>query len=100
MTSDELYDAGECKFELGGYFIVGGAEKVLLSQERLGDNMFYAGKRIQTPDEEQKRGLTEKQVQDKIDEATKAEKYEYTAGIRSSSEDGTRGPYSHFLILI
>ena len=99
MTSDELYDAGECKFELGGYFIIGGAEKVLLSQERLGDNMFYAGKRVQVPDEEQKRSLTEKQIQDKIEEATKAEKYEYTAGIRSSSEDGTRGPYSHFLVI-
>jgi DNA-directed RNA polymerase beta subunit len=24
MTSDQLYDAGECKFELGGYFIVDG----------------------------------------------------------------------------
>jgi DNA-directed RNA polymerase beta subunit len=82
MTPDQLYDAGECNFELGGYFIIGGAEKVLLSQERLGDNMFYASKRIQAPDEEQKRGLTEKAIQDKISEATKAEKYEYTAGIR------------------
>jgi DNA-directed RNA polymerase II subunit RPB2 len=99
MTPDELYDAGECKFELGGYFIVGGAEKVLLSQERLGDNMFYAGKRIQVPDEEERRGLTEKQIQDKIEEATKAERYEYTSGIRCISEDGTRGPYSHFLVI-
>jgi len=72
MTSEQLYDAGECNFELGGYFIIGGAEKVLLSQERLGDNMFYASKRIQVPDEEQKRSLTEKQIQDKIVDSTKA----------------------------
>ena len=32
MTPDQLYDAGECNFELGGYFIIGGAEKVLLSR--------------------------------------------------------------------
>jgi DNA-directed RNA polymerase II subunit RPB2 len=99
MTPEQLYDAGECNFELGGYFIIGGAEKVLLSQERLGDNMFYASKRIQVPNEEQKRSLTEKQVQDAIAEATKAEKYEYTSGIRCISEDGTRGPYSHFLVI-
>jgi DNA-directed RNA polymerase beta subunit len=24
MTSDELYGCGECKFELGGYFIING----------------------------------------------------------------------------
>ena len=32
MTPEELKQAGECSFELGGYFIISGAEKVLLSQ--------------------------------------------------------------------
>jgi len=32
MDSDQLLEAGECKFELGGYFIVGGQEYVLLTQ--------------------------------------------------------------------
>ena len=99
MTPEQLYDAGECKFELGGYFIITGAEKVLLTQERLGNNMFYASKRVQQPSETQKRTLTEKELASKIDEATKAGKYEFTAGIRSASEDGTRGPYSHFLVI-
>ena len=50
MTSEQLYDAGECKFELGGYFVITGQERILLSQERLGDNMFYASKRVEMPE--------------------------------------------------
>lgn len=99
MTPEELKEAGECSFELGGYFIINGAEKVLLSQERLGDNIPYATKRIQQPSEDESRGLTEKETASKIEEATKADKYEYIAGIRSISEDGTNGPYSHFLVI-
>ena len=99
MTAEQLRDAGECSFELGGYFVISGAEKVLLSQERLGDNIPYATKRIQQPSDEETRGLTEKEVQSKIEDATKSEKYEYIAGIRSISEDGTTGPFSHFLVI-
>ena len=99
MTSSELKEAGECSFELGGYFIISGAEKVLLSQERLGDNIPYATKRILPASSAQKRGLTEKESESKIENATKEDKFEYIAGIRSISEDGTNGPYSHFLII-
>ena len=99
MTADELYDAGECKFELGGYFIINGAEKVLLSQERLGNNMFYAGKRPNKPvTSEGQRTLVEKEKETRL-KARAGEDYEYFAGIRSASEDGTKGPYSHFLIV-
>ena len=99
MTPEELKAAGECSFELGGYFIIGGAEKVLLTQERLGDNIPYATKRVIKPSEDQLRGLTEKEQQAKIDTATKENKLEYISGIRSISEDGTIGPYSHFLMI-
>lgn len=99
MTPEELQDVGECRFELGGYFIVGGAEKVLLTQERLGDNTFYATKRVQMPSGEATRGLTEKESASKIEFATKENKFEFIAGIRSISEDGTIGPFSHFLMI-
>lgn len=98
MTSDELYSAGECKFELGGYFVVSGQERVLLSQERLGDNMFYASKRVKLPQSASERTVYEKETSLKA-EGKRAEKYEYVGGIRSISEDGTKGPFSHFLII-
>ena len=100
MDSDKLYDVGECKFELGGYFIIGGAEKVLLTQERLGENMFYASKRaVQPTSGPAGKSLVEKEKASKLEGSTKEDKYEFVAGIRSVSEDGTKGPFSHFLII-
>lgn len=100
MSSDQLYACGECKFELGGYFIIGGAEKVLLTQERLADNMFYAGKRRQVSGSAPGgKTLVEKEEASKIEDATKSGPDEYFAAIRSISEDGTKGPYSHFLVI-
>jgi len=100
MDSEKLYEAGECKFELGGYFIIGGAEKVLLTQERLGENMFYASKRAVRPASGPAgKSLIEKEKASKLEGATKEDKYEFVSGIRSISEDGTKGPYSHFLII-
>lgn len=99
MTSEQLYDAGECKFELGGYFIIGGQEYVLLTQERLGENMFYASKRVPPQQSSETRTLVEKEKQLALEKVTKEDKYEYVAGIKSASEDGTKGPYSHFLII-
>jgi len=100
MSSEELYEAGECRFELGGYFIIGGAEKALLTQERLADNMFYAGKRKQVSSGSiAGKTLVEKEEESKLEGATKGEVFEYFSAIRSMSEDGTKGPYSHFLII-
>ena len=90
MTSDQLYDAGECRFELGGYFIINGQERVLLTQESLGSNMFYAKKRIEMPSRDEVRTRSEKELKAKIDSATKENKFEFIAGIYSESEDGTR----------
>ena len=99
MTSDQLYDAGECKFELGGYFIVDGQERVLLTQESLGANMFYAKKRPVLKLEDPTRTIIEKDSQTSLKGSTKSEEFEYIAGINSESEDGTRGPYSHMITL-
>ena len=96
MTPEQLYDSGECKFELGGYFIVDGQERVLLTQERLGNNMFYAKERRIIKDAESAKGrLTARPEGDSIEGATKEEQVEYICGIRSGSEDGTLGPYGH-----
>jgi DNA-directed RNA polymerase II subunit RPB2 len=99
MTSDELYAAGECKFEVGGYFIIEGQERVLLTQERLGDNMFYASERIPMPDEEERTKYEKEQEAELKSKYGKSEKYEYIAGIKSISEDGTKGPFWHFLVI-
>lgn len=98
MTPDQLYEAGECRFELGGYFVISGQERVLLTQESLGSNMFYAKKRIEMPSAEQVRTRTEKEVKAMIDSATKENKYQFIAGIYSESEDGTRRG-GHMLVI-
>lgn len=42
----------ECKFDLGGYFIIKGSEKIIIAQERMGDNIpFVFEKRDPTFDE-------------------------------------------------
>ena len=91
LTPDQLYQAGECRFELGGYFVIDGAERVLLTQERLGNNLFYTNVAVQKPLET---GEEEKEL-----DTPGEEKYEFTAGIRSISEDGTKGPFSHYIVI-
>ena len=97
LSPEQLRDASECVFELGGYFIIGGAEKVLLTQETLGNNMFYASKRKVPADQSGPISYAEKDK--KIPGATQVDKTEFVCGVRSASEDGTKGPYSHFLVI-
>tara|TARA_B100000795_G_scaffold253626_1_gene223929 strand:- start:10 stop:3633 length:3624 start_codon:yes stop_codon:yes gene_type:complete len=40
-TTESDKDKGECPFDTGGYFIVNGAEKVVVSQEKIADNKLY-----------------------------------------------------------
>lgn len=44
MPPEARFNAGECKNDYGGYFIINGKEKVILSQEKFGDNMLYVKK--------------------------------------------------------
>lgn len=44
LSTEVKYNMGECKNDLGGYFIINGKEKVILCQEKFGDNMLYVRK--------------------------------------------------------
>ena len=59
------YTMGECKNDSGGYFIVDGKEKVIISQEKFADNMLY--------------------IKDSVNEL-----YSHAAEIRSVSEDASK----------
>ena len=59
------FNLGECRNDLGGYFIIDGKEKAIVSQEKFADNMLY--------------------VRDKYNEL-----YSHSAEIRSVSEDASK----------
>lgn len=59
------FELGECKNDYGGYFIIDGKEKVIVSQEKFADNMLY--------------------VTNKVDDI-----YSHAANIRSVSEDASK----------
>jgi len=102
LTAMDGYAIGECLYELGGYFVIDGKERVLLTQELLGNNMMYSGIRNRTAvstenvDEKlQGEGLEDKFVVSDVFGGDK----EFYVGIKSISEDASKGPYSHYLVL-
>ena len=46
MPPDLRFNMGECKHDKGGYFIIQGKEKTIISQEKFADNVLYVKKRI------------------------------------------------------
>ena len=65
MPDDVRFEMGECRNEYGGYFIIDGKEKVIVSQEKFADNMLY--------------------VRDKVNDL-----YTHSADIRSVAEDASK----------
>ena len=65
LDASVKFNMGECRNDLGGYFIIDGKEKVIVSQEKFADNMLY--------------------IRDKYNEL-----YSHSAEIRSVSEDASK----------
>ena len=65
LDSAARFQLGECRNDYGGYFIIDGKEKVIISQEKFADNMIY--------------------VTDKVNDI-----YSHAANIRSVSEDASK----------
>ena len=66
LDKNVRYNMGECRNDFGGYFIIDGKEKVLISQEKFADNMLY------------------------IRENSDDDIYSHSAEIRSVSEDTSK----------
>lgn len=47
LSDEELIKIGECEYDVGGYFIVNGSEKVIIAQERMASNTIYVFKKSQ-----------------------------------------------------
>ena len=48
LQKEVRFNAGECRDDNGGYFIIDGKEKVIVSQEKFADNMLYVKKTKKT----------------------------------------------------
>ena len=66
LAPDVRFNMGECRNDYGGYFIIGGKEKVIISQEKFADNMIY------------------------IKKNKPEDNYSYSAEVRSVSEDPSK----------
>ena len=68
MTPEARFYAGECRNDYGGYFIVDGKEKCIVSQEKFADNIIYIRSNADDPDAV----------------------YSYSAEVRTVSEDPSK----------
>ena len=66
LAPDVRFNMGECRNDYGGYFIIDGKEKSIISQEKFANNMLYIR-------------------QNKADDT-----YSYSAEVRSVSEDASK----------
>ena len=45
LSKEARFNMGECRNDLGGYFIIDGKEKLIIPQETFADNMLYVKKK-------------------------------------------------------
>ena len=74
LSPEVRYTMGECRRDLGGYFIIQGKEKTIVCQEKFADNMLYI----------RKYGSEDK-TEDEIDV-----EYLYSSEVRSVSENASK----------
>jgi DNA-directed RNA polymerase II subunit RPB2 len=65
MPKQVRFNMGECRNDIGGYFIIDGLERTIIPQEKFADNMLY--------------------IRDKVNDL-----YSHSAEIRSVSEDASK----------
>ena len=75
LKPETRFIMGECKQDKGGYFIISGKEKTVVSQEKFADNMLYVRK------------FTKDDYEDDNDEELK---YLYSTEVRSVSENPSK----------
>ena len=75
LSRELRFSMGECRNDLGGYFIIDGKEKTVVPQEKFADNMLYIRKYAKEDVDD-----------DDTDELAKLD-YLYSAEIRSVSEN-------------
>ena len=66
LSTEARFNLGECRNDFGGYFVIDGKEKCILSQEKFADNMLYVRK-------------------NKVDDL-----YSYSCEVHSVSEDSSK----------
>jgi DNA-directed RNA polymerase II subunit RPB2 len=79
MPREMRYNVGECRNDPGGYFIVDGKEKVVISQEKFADNALYV--------HNHRRDMKDIDDDDVVAETASLKPYLTTAEIRSVSEN-------------